>query len=146
MTVFGFYFTSVNANVNEEHLFGSINVTSTPSIESVEKKEVPNMKDVVGVKFKYTTNYEKAGDVVLAGEVLYKVEDAKKTEKLWKDNKRMEDDIAVDILNFILRRCVVKTLELSDALRLPPPIQFPTVTKQPDAKKTEKSEKKGGKK
>ena len=130
MTVFGFYFTSVNANVNEEHLFGSINITSTPIIESVEKKEVPNMKDIVGIKFKYTTVYEKAGEVALTGEVLYRVEDAKKTEKLWKDNKRMEDDIAIDVLNFILRRCVAKTLELSDSLRLPPPIQFPTVTKQ----------------
>ena len=130
MSVFGFYFTAINANVNEEHLFGSINITSTPSIESLEKKDLPQMKDIVGIRFKYVTNYDKAGDVVLNGEVLYKVDDAKKVEDMWKKNKRMEDELAVDVLNFILRRCVTKTMEISEVLRLPPPIQFPTVTRE----------------
>jgi hypothetical protein len=140
MTVFGFYFTAVNANVNEDHLFGSINVTSTPSIQSVEKKDVTNMKEIVGIKFRYTTAYEKAGEIILEGEVLYKVENAKDTEKLWKDSQRMEDDMAVDVLNFILRRCVTKTLDISESLRLPPPIQFPTVTKENPQGKQKKKE------
>ena len=137
MTVLGFFYTAINARVDEKNLFGSINVTSTPTIESVEKKDLTGagMTETIGIRFKYETKYEQAGEIILSGEVIYKVDDAKKAEKMWKDSKRMDDEIAVDVLNFILRRCVAKTIELSDVLRLPPPVQFPVITKQPKAKK-----------
>ena len=46
-----------------------------------------------------------------------------------------DDEIMLDVLNTIFRRCLAKAVDLADLLRLPPPLRFPTVTAEnPSAK------------
>ena len=56
----------------------------------------------------------------------------------WKKDKKLDDKIAVDVLNAIFRRCLVETIHISDILRLPPPIRLPIVQAKP--KEDEKGE------
>lgn len=131
MTVIGFNINSVDAKMepNMERK-GNVNVNSSPSIISVEKKDVefPWAKDVVTINFKFETKYEpKVGSITFEGEVLYHTANHKEMVAKWKKEKRMDDTVAIEVLNTIFRRCLAKAIELSADLRLPPPVSFPLV-------------------
>ncbi len=131
MSVIGFNFTSMSANVDEKNMKGDININSLPTIESVEKHDLSSIgiNEAINVKFKFVTSYEpKIGEIEFKGDILYHVEDSKKILKQWKDGNKMEDKMALDILNTIFRRCLSKAVEMADTLKLPPPIRFPVVT------------------
>lgn len=131
MGVIGFNFTSISAHADEKNFKGDININSTPSIESVEKHDLSaiGIVNAVEIKFKFTTSYEpKAGKIEFGGEILYQVDDAKKVTRQWKDGNKLDEKIALDVLNTIFRRCLSKAVEIADQLRLPPPIRFPIVT------------------
>ena len=131
MSVIGFNFTSINAHVDDKGVTGDIRINSSPSIESVEKHDLSSVgiAEAVEIKFKFTTSYEpKAGEIEFKGNILYQVEDAKKVVKQWKDGNKVDEKLALEVLNAIFRKCLAKSVELADQLRLPPPIRFPVVT------------------
>lgn len=131
MSVIGFNFTSISASSDEKNFKGDININSAPNIESVEKHDLSaiGISEAVEIKFKFTTSYEpKAGEIEFKGNILYQVEDAKKTAKQWKDGNKLDEKIALDVLNTVFRKCLSRAVELADTLRLPPPIRFPIVT------------------
>ncbi|MEM7819539.1 MAG: hypothetical protein QXD48_01780 [Candidatus Aenigmatarchaeota archaeon] len=128
MPIVGFNLNSINAKNEEKIVKGEINISSTPIIKNVEKKDLDLIKDVISIQFGFKTIYEpKIGEINFEGEILYQTEDIKKILKVWKDEKKLDDKIAVDVLNTIFRRCLTKAAEISDELRLPPPIRFPVV-------------------
>jgi len=131
MGVIGFNFTSIKAQSDEKNIKDSVNINSTPSIESVEKHDLASLgiNEAIEIKFKFTTSYEpKVGQIEFGGQILYQVDDTKKILKQWKDGNKMDDKVALDVLNTIFRRCISKSVEVADLLRLPPPIRFPIVT------------------
>ena len=131
MGVIGFNFTSMSGNASEKNMKGDININSTPSIESVEKHDLSSLgiSEAINIKFKFVTSYEPdAGEIKFEGDILYQVDDSKKILKQWKDGNKMDDKVALDVLNTIFRRCLSKAVEMADTLRLPPPIRFPIVT------------------
>jgi len=134
--IIGLNINSIIAKSKIDSVEGNITVNSTPVIEDLEKKDIDDMKDLISIKFSFSSNYEPdAGKVKIEGEVLYKTDDAKNIVKKWKDNKSLDPDLAVDVLNAIFRRCLTKTVDLSADLRLPPPVRFPVVSKEATASK-----------
>ena len=131
MPIVGLNLKNVSANVEEKKVVeGNINVNSAPTIEGVEKKTVglPGLKDVVSINFKFETIYEpKIGEIVIKGEVLYYTEKEKEMVDKWKKEKKLDENVAAEVLNAIFRRCLTKAIDLSNELRLPPPIRFPIV-------------------
>jgi len=142
--ILGFNFTSINAYSDEKNLSGSLDVNSVPSIDDVVEKKLEFLGDnkSIGIKFIFTTSYGKAGEIIQKGEIIYQVQDAKKILKKWKDEKKLDDDITLNVLNFILSKCMAKSVDLADTLRLPPPLQFPHVVKNEQQPKVEIFEKK----
>jgi len=135
MPIVGFNITSINAKNNEKPVTGEIGINSTPKIISVEKKDLGVVKDAVAVRFSFGIVYEpKVGEINYTGEILYQSVDSKKILKKWKDEKKLDDDIAVEILNSIFRRCLARATLMSEELRLPPPIRFPVVHPQDQGK------------
>jgi len=130
MPIIGLNLKSIKANINENKIVKNVNVNSSPTIEKIEKKEIdlPGMKDVLSINFKFVTNYEpKIGEIVFEGEVLYHSDDVKDILKKWEKNKRIEDPMALEVLNAIFQKCLTKAIDLASELRLPPPIRFPVV-------------------
>ena len=130
MPIIGLNLKSIKANISESKITKSVNVNSTPVIQKVEKKDtnLPGMKDVLSIEFKFTTSYEpKIGELSFEGEVLYYSEDIKEVLKKWEKDKKMDDKLTLEILNAIFRRCLTKGIDLSAELGLPPPIRFPIV-------------------
>jgi len=131
MPVIGFNINAINAKVeaNTERK-GNVNVNSSPTITTIERKdiELPGVKDVIAVNFKFETKYDpKIGEIMLEGEVLYQSNSSKDILAKWKKEKRMDDNMAIEVLNTIFRRCLAKAIEISAELRLPPPVSFPIV-------------------
>ncbi|MHA1873829.1 MAG: hypothetical protein ACTSVB_06925 [Candidatus Heimdallarchaeaceae archaeon] len=136
MTVLGFILTSIEASVDESKLGKEMKINSSPTIESIEKKEinVSNFKEVLSIKFAFETKYgEDVGKIVLKGELLYHTEDMDEVLKDWKE-KKLKDKIGLEVLNTIMRRCLIQAIYLSEQLRLPPPIAFPIVKKAENKK------------
>ena len=130
--IVGININSIKAvsNMDEEHPKGNISVDTTPSIDDVEKKDVLEMKDLLSAKFSFRVNYEpNVGSIRMEGEVLYKTDDTKNIIKKWKENKNLESDLAVEMLNAIFRVCLTKAITIAGDLRLPPPVRFPIVKK-----------------
>lgn len=133
MPIIGFNLKSIKAVNEEKNTKGEVNINSTPTIKSVEKRDLDITKDVIAVQFDFKTVYEpKIGEISFEGEILYKTDDVKKILKAWKDDKKLDDSVAVEILNNIFRRCLTKANTLSDDVRLPPPVQFPVIQKKKD--------------
>jgi hypothetical protein len=127
--IVGFNVTSVKAHSEESRESASeIKINSTPSVLDVEEVKVAEMKDVVRVKFAFTTKYEpKIGEINIEGALLWRGEKYKDVLRLWKDGKKLESGAAIEILNAIFRRCLTRVISLAEELRLPPPLQFPKV-------------------
>ena len=43
----------------------------------------------------------------------------------WKKNKTLPDEVNLQVVNSVLKKCLTKVIMLSDELNLPAPIQFP---------------------
>lgn len=130
MPVIGLTFKSINANVKDIEADKEISVNSTPRIDDVERhdREVVGLKDVLKVLFTFETKYEPGvGEITMKGEILYQDSEAASILSKWKKDKKLEDKMAVEVINTIFRRCLSKVIDLAGELRLPPPIQFPTV-------------------
>lgn len=137
--IIGMNFSSVSAKVDESKLGSKgVTVNSSPTILSVEKADVLDMKDVLRIKFNFAAKYEPAlGDILIEGSLLWRNPDAKKVLKMWEEEKKLESKAGVEVLNTIFRRCLAKAVVLAEDVRLPPPVQFPVVR---PAQKTEKIE------
>jgi hypothetical protein len=132
MTIIGFTLSSIESKIDESKLDKSeIQINTTPTIESVEKKELnlANFKEALAIKFTFETLYgEGVGKIKMKGELLYHTDDIDGVLKDW-EHKKLKDDVGLEVLNTIMRRCIVHSIYISDLLRLPPPISFPIVKK-----------------
>jgi hypothetical protein len=135
MPIIGINFNSINANLYpDKKVEGNININSTPVIEKVEKKDIgmSSLKDVIAIKFRFDIIYNpekgpKIGEINFQGEILYAGDNNKSIIEKWEKSKKLDDSIAVEVMNAIFRRCLTEGIAISDELRLPPPIRFPVV-------------------
>jgi len=137
MPILGFNINAISGKRNEKPVSGEININSVPKIINIEKKDIGVLKDIISITFDFSSVYEpEVGEIKFEGEVLYQADDVKKVMKTWKDDKKMDDDIAVEVFNSIFRRCLTRAAVISEELRLPPPIRFPVVLpKEQEGKK-----------
>lgn len=135
MPVVGLNLNAVNGELKEKTPKGEINVNSTPKITNVDRKELnlPGIKDVLSIGFEFETRYEpNIAKIKFEGEVLYQTGDAKNIVSKWKKDKKLDDDLTVEILNAIFRKCLSQAVIIANELRLPPPVSFPVVKKKED--------------
>ncbi len=134
--IVGFNINSIKARTNTDNVNREISVNSAPVILDVERRDVDELKDILAIKFTFKVEYTPdAGEIKIEGDVLYKAENSKDILKKWKDTKSLPSDTAVEVLNGIFRGCLIKAVSLSGDLRLPPPVRFPIVAKDPALEK-----------
>ena len=132
MAILGITLSKIEAKMNANATpSGDININSSPTISNVTKRDMDlyNMKDVLAVDFKFDISYDPdVGKISMEGELLYQTDKAKEIVNKWKKDKKMEDEqMAVEILNAIFRKCLTQSVTIAHELRLPPPIAFPMV-------------------
>ena len=137
--IVGFNFTKILVERNKP-LHGNIKVTNDLRLERVEKRPLPlkEKKDALVFEFVFTVDYEPGvGKVLIGGDVLY-IDDQKKmdsTLSTWEKNKKIPPDVSLEIVNIILARCNIKTLELANELNLPAHLPMPKINIQDDPRK-----------
>ena len=139
MQVVGFNLIKISATREMKYERSSINTNI--EFTSVEKEELPILKDSEGIKisFKFTIAYgdpekkeKKSAELHFEGIILLGTtkEEAKEFLKDWK-KKSVPQNTVIPLYNTILKRCSIKALQLEEDLNLPTHIPFPQVKAQP---------------
>jgi hypothetical protein len=129
MGILSFRLKKISGSIGEPKE-GEIKITSSiPQIKEIKEKEIKigTSKDkVLSIDFAYKVDYEPIkAKIEIEGEVLYKDEKQKQILKLWKKEKKIDQDIALPLLNYIFRRCSIASIKIADELQLLPPIKLP---------------------
>lgn len=129
MPVVGFSVTSVEGRRGKGSLNPQVKINSTPNITAMKEVDLPEIgRKVLSMDFDFVTTYNPdIGSIKISGDLLYVSNDNTKILENWNKNKTIPNEPTVEILNFLFRRCILKILNLSDDLQLPPPISMPFI-------------------
>ncbi|MBU0953360.1 MAG: hypothetical protein KKA90_02995 [Nanoarchaeota archaeon] len=141
MPVIGFTFQRLEGQRLGGQPTGEIKINSTPKITELKEVGLPNTdKKGIDFTFEFVTDYNPdVGKVTVSGNVLFVSDKHKEIMAHWKEKKALLDDISVEVLNYLFRRCLVQITAIADDLQLPPPVALPRV----EHKKKEKPADKG---
>ena len=134
MKIIGFNFNKIIAQKNKGFKLGAL----TTNIEFIEiekeKVEVIKDSDTLKMDFNFSILYKDSkeknaklqGEVTLQGALMVAVskEESKSILDAWK-KKQVLENIKKILINFILKKCTVKTLSLQEELNLPSHIKLP---------------------
>lgn len=110
---------------------GNIRIDNQTKITNLEDISVPLFKEkATKVSFTFQTTYKTdkktIGEIEISGNLLLRGDREKIREK-WKEEKKLPDEIALNVMNNILRKSITRAIELSENLMLPPPINLPLI-------------------
>jgi len=134
MPVIGINLKEIKATNSGKEIVG-IKVNNKANTVDVKEKDFPGIgqKGLI-IDFEFETLYDSDnGEIAkfnINGEVLYVGDDCKEILKTWKKEKNIPEDIHVDIINTIFRKCVSKAIMLAEDLQLAPPIGLPFAQKK----------------
>lgn len=129
MPIVGFSLESLGGEKQKKKPKGEIKVNSTPKIKNVEEVDVPAFKKkALAFSFEFKTVYQPdIAEINAEGKVLYLTENNQPILDKWKQDKKLPDEVSMEIINHLFQKCLVKMAELADDLQLPPPLQMPQV-------------------
>ena len=130
MTILGLAFISLEAKKKVKNVKGEIKVNSTPRILNVREVTVPSLqKKGLSIEFEFISTYAPdLATIKATGEILFMAKSNAAVMKKWKKDKKLPDDVALEVLNHLFRRCLLKMAFLADELQLPPPVGMPQLS------------------
>ncbi len=134
MKLVGFNFTKISTEKKKE-ITKDLKVNTNIEIKNIEDQKSDIFKDKDLMKFDYVfeINYEPDfAKLNFQGAILIlfdKEDNLKEVKEKWKD-KKIPEDIRIYLMNVILSRCNIRSLQLEEDLGIPFHIPVPRVTKQ----------------
>ena len=130
MPIVGFNFDKILVE-KKDKISGKIDIKQNMGITKIEQEKLMlgGSEQVLKFSFEYKIDYGKPGEIVLLGHVLY-LEEPKKIKAIlddWKKKKKIEPKLMEQVLNAVLFKCTIKSLNLAQEINLPPPIRLPMV-------------------
>lgn len=147
MPVLDIVLTKINAERKEK--IDKIEKASIgfPEFENIEKVE--ESKGILRISFGIKIGYKpEAANVDMEGFMIYKADDPDKVIKAWKDNKKLEKDVGMEVLNVIYSTCLSKTVKIYEDMKLPVNalINMPKIEVKKQQAQKQEAEKEKGKK
>ena len=109
-----------------------LEIANDTKLTKVEEIDIPMFgKKGMNVWFKYSTVYqdraskEKIAEINVGGTILYMSDKHEEMIRQWNETKKLPEDVNVEILNALLRRCITKAIVLSEDIQVPPPVMIP---------------------
>ena len=140
MVILGHSVKSVSADKNTAKIdkkVDKIDINSTVKIKSVKERKMnitgvdSEKNSILGVDFEFMIKYSPdIGNININGEVIYKGTVNKKILDSWKKDKKLPIDVDIEIKNFLLRKCLLCAIHISEEMQLPPPISVPRIRKK----------------
>ena len=135
MPIVGLVLTQIDAKKKEEAT-GPVKINNNINIGEVKEGNVGAInKKGLTIVFEYKADYinnknKQFAEIFISGEILYLDDNHEAIIKGWKKDKKLPEDLNIQISNTILRKCTIQALELSEELQLPPPIPIPQASKK----------------
>jgi predicted nicotinamide N-methyase len=135
MPAIGLNISGIDAKKFQEAAIG-VKVNTNTNLKDVKEHSLaPLDKKCVSVDFEFSTNYvsqkdKKVADIIITGDVLFLDEGYKKIIDMWKKEKKLPDDVSLQVINVVFNKCLKKAILLSDDLQLPSPIPIPVAKKK----------------
>ena len=134
MPVIGINLRQINSRKIKE-ITGAVKVDNSTNLKDVKEQDLPLLGKkglVIGFEFKsdYVLGKKTVAEIIIEGDVLFVDEKQDEVLKYWKDKKKLPEDVNLQAINTVLRRCLIKALDLSQELQLPPPIGLPFASKK----------------
>ena len=130
MPIVGFNFLKMSAEKNNSAAIQEkVNINNDISIKDVEESSLGKNK-AIRMTYFFRSNYNPdLGKIELEGEVFFadKEKVMKEVMNSWEKNKKVPEDIMMDVLDFLLMKCNTQSIIISKDFNLPPPIPFPKV-------------------
>jgi hypothetical protein len=140
MPVIGISIREIDAKRFEDLASGGVKVDNRTNLREIKEQNIPTLdKKGLNVSFEFKTQYttennKKIAEINLLGDVLLIDEKQEQILKDWKKDKKLPDDVNIQIVNTILRKCLTKALTISEELQLPPPLAIPFASKKEEGK------------
>ena len=138
MPIIGMALNVIEAKKHEE-ITGAVKLNSSMNITEVKVEDLTALKTMgLSISFdfsiKYVTGKEKpSAEINMEGNVIYMGDDKEKILKDWKKDKKLPDDLKLQVIRLVSEKCSKKAIMLSDDLQLPsPPLLIPGQGPQPE--------------
>ena len=126
MTILGINYNKITA---EKKGIGVKKINTTPKITNVKKSKlngVGSKLDVLTISFEFKTDYTpNAGIIEINGDVIYSSDKVSEINKAWEKDKKLLPNTQVEIINHIFKTVSIKSLMISDMLKMPPVVSLP---------------------
>ena len=146
MAIVGFGFDNIQAEKKLKDLPKESKISSNINISDVSSDEISlsnKQQNLLKFNFKFSIDYQPDfGLISIDGHVLYMTEDKEHKEILdtWKKDKKVKPVLLTNLINFILAKVHIKSLELTQDVNLPPHLPLPHVTMKDTKEDSRKSE------
>ncbi len=130
MAIIGMSFNSVEGRREKpQEIKSEIKVNSSPVINDIREITLSTLgKKVLSMDFEFRTAYDpKVGEIKIGSELLYLTDKNKEILKKWEKEKKLPDNVSLEVINYLFRKCLLKVSTIAEDLQLPPPIPMPTV-------------------
>ena len=135
MPAIGMNISGIEAKKKEEAMMG-VKVNTNTNLKDVKEHSLdPLDKKCLSINFEFVTSYlspkdKKIAEIVISGDVLFLDNDYKKIIEKWNKDKKIPEDVSLQVINVVFNKCLKKAILLSDDLQLPSPIPIPVAKKQ----------------
>jgi hypothetical protein len=134
MPVVGISINKVEAK-REENGAGNVSVKNNTALTDIKEVELSSIKTKgLAISFEFKVEYHNQSTkkdfatILIGGDVLYISDKHDEVLNGWKKSKKAPDEIGLEVINNVLRRCITKALVLAEDVQLPPPISLPYAT------------------
>jgi len=116
-------FTKINSSKNPD-FSGDVTIKTNIKITEIEIIKTNFIK----IKYNFEVNYGELGQIYLEGFLIFSSETKTLNEikKSWED-KKIDSKEYISILNFIIHKATIKTIEIEDELILPIHLKLPVI-------------------
>jgi hypothetical protein len=135
MPAIGLNIKGIEAKKNEDAMMG-VKVNTNTNLKDVKEHDLsPIDKKCLSIDFEFVTAYvspqdKKIAEIIVSGDVLFLDEKYKKILEQWNKDKKLPEDVSLQVINVVFNKCLKKAILLSDDLQLPSPIPIPVARKK----------------
>jgi len=135
MPVIGISIKNINAK-RYAKIERRVRVNNNTKLKEIKEQNLTALKKKgLSIGFEFKTTYVSSmnkplAEIIINGNVLFLDSRYRKILSNWKKNKKLPEDVNLQLINAVLRKCLMRALDLSEELQLPPPIALPFARKR----------------